>query len=151
MIRVQCWAYLWSARWLPGQWYCSSERAEHDSQSSAGAAATQAASASDPAVPCSGRRHAHRDCNHDAANTMTVMVKPTRPVRAGSEGGWFIGGRMANAKSIGWAIYSAWICDLDLWLLELRPRGSLRRSSRRAICVIFITLQNFFGTALEKG
>ena len=37
MIRVQCWAYLWSARWLPGQWYCSSERAEHGSQSSAGA------------------------------------------------------------------------------------------------------------------
>jgi hypothetical protein len=27
VVRVQCWAYLWSARRLPGQWYCSSERA----------------------------------------------------------------------------------------------------------------------------
>ena len=32
----------------------------------------------------------------------------------------------------------------------IRLERESRRSSR-AICVIFITLQNFFGTALEKG
>ena len=37
---------------------------------------------------------------------------PTRPW-AGSEGGWFIGGKMPNAKSIGWAIYSA---GFVIWL-----------------------------------
>ena len=35
---------------------------------------------------------------------MTVTVEPTPTVRAGAEGGWFIGGRMPNVKSIGWAI-----------------------------------------------
>ena len=54
---------------------------------------------------------------------MTVTVEPTPTVRAGSDG-WFIGGRMPNAKSIGWAIYAAWICDLAFWLLERGPRGS---------------------------
>ena len=44
---------------------------------------------------------------------MTVRVEPTPTVRAGSEGGWFIGGRMPNAKSIGWAIYAA---GFAIWL-----------------------------------
>jgi hypothetical protein len=39
---------------------------------------------------------------------MTVTVEPAPTVRAGSEGG-----RMANAKSIGWAIYSA---GFVIWL-----------------------------------
>ena len=33
--------------------------------------------------------------------------------------------RMANAKSIGWAIYVSWICDLAFWLLVHRPRLSI--------------------------
>ena len=40
-------------------------------------------------------------------------VEPNPTVGAGSEGGWFIGGRMPNAKSIGWAIYSA---GFVIWL-----------------------------------
>ena len=39
-------------------------------------------------------------------------------------------------------------------VLAVRRAIRLERESRRssrAICVIFITLQNFFGTALEKG
>jgi len=40
-------------------------------------------------------------------------VEPNPTVGAGSEGGWFIGGRMPNAKSIGWAIYAA---GFAIWL-----------------------------------
>jgi hypothetical protein len=65
------------------------------------------------------RRHVHRDCNHDAANTMTVMVEPTPTVRAGADG-WFIGGRMPNAKSIGWAIYAA---GFAIWLFGYLSTG----------------------------
>ena len=43
---------------------------------------------------------------------MTVTVEPTPTVRAGAAG-WFIGGRMPNAKSIGWTIYAAGVV---IWL-----------------------------------
>ena len=51
---------------------------------------------------------------------MTVTVEPTPTVRAGSEGGWFIGGRMPNAKSIGWAIYAA---GFVIWLFGYLSAG----------------------------
>jgi hypothetical protein len=56
---------------------------------------------------------------------------------------------MRKAKSIGWAIYAA---GFAIWLFGYLSLGHAEsRRSNRAICVIFITLQNFFGTALEKG
>ena len=51
---------------------------------------------------------------------MTVTVEPSPTVRAGSEGGWFIGGRMPNAKSIGWAIYAA---GFAIWLFGYLSAG----------------------------
>jgi hypothetical protein len=51
---------------------------------------------------------------------MTVTVEPTPTVRAGSKGGWFIGGRMPNAKSIGWAIYAA---GFAIWLFGYLSAG----------------------------
>jgi len=50
---------------------------------------------------------------------MTVTVEPTPSVRAGADG-WFIGGRMANAKSIGWAIYAA---GFVIWLFGYLSAG----------------------------
>ena len=51
---------------------------------------------------------------------MTVTVEPTPTVRAGSKGGWFIGGRMPNAKSIGWSIYAA---GFVIWLFGYLSAG----------------------------
>ena len=50
---------------------------------------------------------------------MTVTVEPTPTVRAGADG-WFIGGRMPNAKSIGWAIYAA---GFAIWLFGYLSAG----------------------------
>lgn len=47
-------------------------------------------------------------------------VEPNPTVGAGSEGGWFIGGRMPNAKSIGWAIYAA---GFVVWLFGYLSAG----------------------------
>jgi hypothetical protein len=55
--------------------------------------------------------HRGRDLRGIGKSPCTVEPNPT--VGAGSEGGWFIGGRMPNAKSIGWAIYSA---GFVIWL-----------------------------------
>ena len=50
---------------------------------------------------------------------MTVTVEPTPTVRAGADG-WFIGGRMPNVKSIGWAIYAA---GFAIWLFGYLSTG----------------------------
>ena len=50
---------------------------------------------------------------------MTVTVEPTPTVRAGAAG-WFIGGRMPNAKSIGWTIYAAGVV---IWLFGYLSAG----------------------------
>jgi hypothetical protein len=49
---------------------------------------------------------------------MTVTVEPTPTVRAGSKGGWFIGGRMPNR--IGWAIYAV---GFAIWLFGYLSAG----------------------------
>ena len=50
---------------------------------------------------------------------MTVTVEPTPTVRDGADG-WFIGGRMPNVKSIGWAIYAA---GFAIWLFGYLSAG----------------------------
>jgi hypothetical protein len=83
VVRVQCWAYLWSAH-----------------------------GCLDDGIA--------RLSVQDAANTMTVTVEPTPTMRAGSEGGWFTGGRMPAAKSIGWAIY---VAGFAIWLFGYLSAG----------------------------
>ena len=56
---------------------------------------------------------AHRGRDLRGIGKSPCTVEPTPTARAGSEGGWFIGGRMPNAKSIGWAIYAA---GFAIWL-----------------------------------
>jgi hypothetical protein len=42
-------------------------------------------------------------------------------------------GRIANAKSLGWAIYAVGFCDLAFWLFERRPRPTIRLERDHAV------------------
>jgi hypothetical protein len=129
VVRVQCWAYLWSARRLPGQWYCSSERARRHPVGSIFSGAPQVCFGPRP-NRCGDARSSGLSCD---------------PPRQTDRGGFLLGMmRIMHAQSqisawagevtLTWGTSSAGIEAVPIARRRAVPGADLNRSESRRRC-----------------